>query len=379
MLASQPCLRNALGMRVAVIYLGRRGPGGPISLELARRLSGKAETFAVVSTQADHYSLWQRSGLQLISTSTFSSDSRAGLSLLSQGKLKSLAASIAEKRPDVIVYAMVHPWTPFLQRFLRRIPHVITVHDAEPHPGLKHFASSLWERISARRASRCVVLSPKFVATMERRGIPRERIDVIPHGIFSFYGTQPNERKMDPTTKSILFFGRITAYKGLDVLLQAFQRISRLRQDVRLDVVGAGDLKPYSRLLESVPNVHIVNRWVDDAEVAPFFQQATLAVLPYTTASQSGVIPLAATFRVPVIATTVGALPEQIQSGETGLLVKPNSVDELADAMETLLNRPELAARLGENLSKVTSETGDWDSIADSYLESCKKALTPEG
>jgi glycosyltransferase involved in cell wall biosynthesis len=362
-------------MRVAIIYLGRRGPGGPISFELATHLSRKTDVFAVVSSQADHYSLWQKSGVELISTSTFSSDSGAMLSLLFQGKLRSLADSIAEKKPDVIVYPMVHPWTPFLQRYLRRIPHVVTVHDATPHPGLKHFASSFWERMSARRASRCVVMSPRFVSSLTERGIPADRIDVIPHGIFSFYGTQHSDRTaLNGAIKSILFFGRITAYKGLEVLLQAFEIVQRRRKAVRLDIVGAGDLKPYAPMLSKIPNVNVVNRWVDDVEVAPFFQQAALAVLPYTTASQSGVIPLAASFRVPVIATTVGALPDQIHSGETGLLVSPNSVSELVEAIELLLDRPDLATRLGENLSRNTGESGNWDSIADAYLESSEKA-----
>jgi glycosyltransferase involved in cell wall biosynthesis len=362
-------------MRVAIIYLGRRGPGGPISLELAAHLSSKTDVFAVVSTQADHYNLWQKSGLDLLSVSTFSSDSGALLSLLFQGKLRSLATSIAQKHPDVIVYPMVHPWTPFLQRYLRRIPHVITVHDATPHPGLKHFASSFWERASARRASRCVVMSSRFVASLIERGIPAERIDVIPHGIFSFYGTQEKQRTAgENAVKSILFFGRITAYKGLEVLLQAFEILERRRKNVRLDVVGAGDLKPYSHLLERTRNVNVVNRWVDDAEVGPFFQQAALAVLPYTTASQSGVIPLAASFRVPVVATTVGALADQIKSGETGLLVNPNSVDELVEAIELLLDRPELAARLGDNLSTSTGESGSWDRISDAYLDAAKRA-----
>jgi len=363
-------------MRVAIIYMGRRGPGGPISLELASHISRKAEVFAVVSTQADHYNLWQKSGLDLISASTFSSDSGAALSMLSLGKLRALAASISQKSPDVIVYPMVHPWTPLLQRYLRHLPHVITVHDAMPHPGLKHFASSFWERMSARRASRCVVMSSKFVASLADRGIPADRIDVIPHGIFSFYGTQQDGRTVgESDTRSILFFGRITAYKGLEVLLQAFAIIERRRKNVRLDIVGAGDLTPYSRLLERAPNVRVVNRWVEDAEVAPFFQQATLAVLPYTTASQSGVIPLAASFRVPVIATTVGALSDQIRSGETGLLVNPNSVGELVEAIELLLDRPDLAARMGDNLSRTTGDTGNWDRIADAYLESCRKAI----
>jgi glycosyltransferase involved in cell wall biosynthesis len=363
-------------MRVAIIYLGRRGPGGPISLELAAHLSKKTGVFAVVSSQADHYNLWQKSGLDLVSAPTFSSDSGALLSLMFQSKLRALAASIAQKNPDVIVYPMVHPWTPFLQRYLRRIPHVITVHDATPHPGLKHFASSFWERMSARRAARCVVMSERFVKSLTERGIPAAKIDVIPHGIFSFYGTQESQRTAaDSAVKSILFFGRITAYKGLEVLLQAFEIIEGRRKNVRLDVVGAGDLKPYSRFLDKTRNVRVVNRWVGDSEVGPYFQQAALAVLPYTTASQSGVIPLAASFRVPVVATTVGALSDQIQSGETGLLVAPNSVQELVEAIELLLDRPDLAARLGDNLSRSTAETGSWDRIAVAYLESCRKAL----
>jgi glycosyltransferase involved in cell wall biosynthesis len=362
-------------MRVALIYLGRRGPGGPISLELAAHLSPKTDLFAVVSTQADHHVRWQKSGIDLISTPTFSTDLRAALSLLNQGKLRALANSIAQKKPDVVVYPMVHPWTPFLQRYLRGIPHVITVHDAMPHPGLKHFGSSLWERMSARRASRCVILSSKFIESLAAQGIPREKIDVIPHGIFSFYSMSGDESAERNPAKSILFFGRITAYKGLEVLLQAFEIIERRRKDVRLDVVGAGDLKRYQPLLKRIANVNIINRWIADADVAPFFHKAAVVVLPYTTASQSGVIPLAASFRVPVIATTVGALPDQIRSGETGLLVKPNSVEELVDAIDQLLDNPGLAARIGENLSRDTAEVGNWDRIADAYLESCRKAI----
>ena len=70
----------------------------------------------------------------------------------------------------------------------------------------------------------------------------------------------------------------------------------------------------------------------------------------------------------------MGALSDQIKSGETGLLVSPNSVDELVEAIELLLDRPDLAARLGENLSTSTGETGSWDRIADAYLDAATRA-----
>jgi glycosyltransferase involved in cell wall biosynthesis len=367
-------------MRVAVVYLGRRGPGGPISLELARHLSTRTETFAVVSVQADHYALWQESGIDLVSVPTFATDYRAAVSLLSRRRMRSLSVSISEKKPDVVVYPMVHPWTPFLQRHLRHIPHVITVHDVVPHPGLKHLASSVWETMAARQASRCVVMSPRFVADLSAKGVPAERIDVIPHGIFSFYGrNKASVTVHHDGPASILFFGRITAYKGLEVLLQAFELVSAHRKNLRLEIVGAGDLRPYSGLLDRILNVRVVNRWVDDAEVAGFFERADFVVLPYTTASQSGVVPLAASFRVPVIATKVGALPDQIRSGETGLLINANSVEELAEAMDFLLDRPQLAAAMGVRLADQTMETGNWDRIAEAFLDSCRRACSPGG
>ena len=209
-------------MRVGVIYLGRRGPGGPISFELASRLSRMVPTFAVVSADADHLGLWRESGIELIEVSTFKSDSEALLSVLRKKRLRTLAHTIRERKPDAVIYPMVHPWTPSLQRYLRPIPDVVTVHDVVAHPGFKHFASSLWERIAARRASRCVVLSARFVELLQKRGVDADRVDVIPHGIFTFYRRTAPPATHPDSSASVLFFGRITAYKGLDVLLRAF-------------------------------------------------------------------------------------------------------------------------------------------------------------
>src|SRR5262245_6598663 len=116
-------------MRIGVIYLGRHGPGGPISFELASHLSKKADLFAVVSRNADHVGLWRESGMDVIEVSTFDTSLAALISLLNFPRLRRLAAEIASHRPDVILYPMVHPWTPSLQKYLSGIPDVATVHD----------------------------------------------------------------------------------------------------------------------------------------------------------------------------------------------------------------------------------------------------------
>jgi glycosyltransferase involved in cell wall biosynthesis len=100
-----------------------------------------------------------------------------------------------------------------------------------------------------------------------------------------------------------------------------------------------------------------------------------MIVLPYTSASQSGVIATAAAFRTPVIATRVGAIAEQIEDRQSGLLVAPNSVDELYAAITALLDDPLFARGLGRMLFERTNESANWDRVAESFLETCRKAM----
>src|SRR5262249_23344962 len=183
-------------------------------------------------------------------------------------------------------------------------------------------------------------------------GIPPERVDVIPHAVFSFYDRFAQESEPRRDSRSLLFFGRITAYKGLEVLIRAFRKLRERHPDLVLNIVGEGDLRPYRRSLDGVPNIRIVNEWVAESETPAIFRAAEVVVVPYTSASQSGVIALAANFGCPVVATRVGAIPKQIRDGQTGLLVDPGSPEALAAAIDRLLGdddfRQALATRLAE-------------------------------
>src|SRR5262245_25293467 len=280
-------------MRIGLIYLGRHGPGGPISFELASHLSKKADLFAVVSQNADHIDYWRGSSLKILEVPTFKTQLQALLSHMNTAKVRALAGQISALRPDVLLCPMVHPWTPALQKYLANIPVVTTVHDPAAHPGLIHRMSSLWERRSARIASRCVVLSQTFVEAMQAQGVARERIDVIPHAIFSFYDQFAENAQHSQVPRSLLFFGRITQYKGLDVLIRAFAISQERSADVGLNVVGEGDVRPYQHLLDRAKNLTVTNCWVDDSQVPAIFQSADIVMIPYTSASQSGVIALA--------------------------------------------------------------------------------------
>jgi len=363
-------------MRIGLVYLGRRGPGGPITLLLAKHLSRHGEIFCAVSENSDHVQEWKKSPFPVIIVPTFRTKTAAFLSYFTSVRITDLARRIRERTPDVIIYPMVHPWTPRLQRGLRDIPDVVVVHDPLPHPGLLHRMSGLWEIRAARRASRCVVLGQMFVEVLTKQGIAKDRIDVIPHGVFVQYAGFKNPAIKPEATNTILFFGRITEYKGIDVLLKAFQRLVRERSDVRLQIVGDGNLRPYEALLKSTTNVTVVNRWIDESEVAKYLLNASMLALPYTSASQSGVIAAAAALATPVIATRVGAIPEQIVDKKTGVLIDPGSVDQLFDAMKLLLDEPRFASELGRNLAQRTNETANWDLIAASFIDTCNKAVS---
>src|SRR5215510_4669674 len=116
-------------MRIGLIYLGRHGPGGPISLELAAHLSKQTDLFAVVSESAENLARWRESGIQHIELPTFDTKFQALISCFDGRRMRKVANRIALERPDVILYPMVHPWTLSLQNHLENVPHVITVHD----------------------------------------------------------------------------------------------------------------------------------------------------------------------------------------------------------------------------------------------------------
>ena len=328
-----------------------------------------------MSQNADHVTYWRESGLRLIEVPTFKTTLQAFSSYLNTARVRKLAEQISALRPDVLLCPMVHPWTPALQKYLADIPVVTTVHDPAAHPGLIHRMSSLWERRSARMASRCIVLSQTFVQEMQTQGIPKEKIDVIPHAVFSFYDRFSQNAQYSRIPHSILFFGRITQYKGLDVLIRAFEIAQARWPDLHLQIVGEGDMRPYRSLIDRMKNVTVVNCWVDDAQVPVIFRSASVVIIPYTSASQSGVIALAANFERPVVATRVGAIPEQIRDRETGLLVEPGSAEALASAIDSLLMDDDLRQRVAERLASEMRAKCNWSATSDAYLESCRKAV----
>ena len=151
-----------------------------------------------------------------------------------------------------------------------------------------------------------------------------------------FGGTSDAAEPGPDDTLRMLFFGNIRFYKGLDILIDA---LARLPPDLPWELRVAGEFYQARQLIETARQLGIADRirwedkYVPDSEVGDHFRWAQILVAPYRTSSQSGVIPLAYQFGLPVITTTAGGLPEVVQEGETGLLVPPEDAVNLADAI----------------------------------------------
>jgi glycosyltransferase involved in cell wall biosynthesis len=269
----------------------------------------------------------------------------------------SLVREIHRFQPDVIHLQAGHLWFNCTLPLLKRYPLVVTVHDPIRHVGDRGAQNTpQWIcDFSAYRASQVIVHAPQLKrALLERLRIPSHRVHVAPHialqGNGKHHSPRPLERQDDHT---ILFFGRIWPYKGLEYLIQAEPLISDRVPELKIVIAGRGeDCDRYRRMMKHPERFDFYNEFVSDEQRAELFEQASVVALPYIEASQSGVIPLAYQYGKPVIATTVGGLPALVDHGQTGLLVPPRDTQSLADAAVLLLQNKDLRQRLGANAKR---------------------------
>lgn len=359
-------------MKVALIYLGRRGAGGLISPRLASLLRERDHRVsAYVSSYSENETAWRNLNSPHYAFKTYTNWFGALASFWETGELRKLILAIREFAPDVLLFPMFHPWNHFIQQALAHIPSVVFVHDPRPHPDLAGRLYGILEDRSIRQARRCVVMSSVLKPSIVRRGIDEAKVDVVPLGqLWDRSMVDPKDRAGVPT---LLFFGRIVPYKGLEVLLDAYILI-RKSKDCRLLIVGEGHLGRMRKKVVGHDKVVVVNRWIPEDEIESFFLESDVVVLPYTSATQSGVIPIAAAFEMPVVATSVGGLVEQIEDGVSGWLVPPGDVAALAGALNEVLSDRHQARSRGQALRHRYDNELSWERIIFLLEESMRQA-----
>jgi len=184
----------------------------------------------------------------------------------------------------------------------------------------------------------------------------RHVLQLVPYSYYLNY-----RQKQEPQRKHLLFFGRLSPYKGIDVLLEAFPAVAARFPNEKLVVAGKsfGGYELDAGLVEkNRERLTFINRYLNNQELVSLISEAKFIVCPYKDATQSGVLMTAFALNTPVIATDVGAFPEVIEEGINGLLVPVNDAQALARKMIQALEG-NLFRQLEENLiSSQALETG---------------------
>lgn len=350
--------------KLLIVNLGRKGAGPVYSLEMAKALEklGEYKIKALISKKCDNYDAWAKSEIDLISIDTFESNKEFVLATLNILKFIKLHKIIKCFSPDYVYIPMIHWWNPIINFISGKAKIIFTVHDVIQHKGEESLLADTLRKITLRQSDKVIILSESLREKLVKQGVERSKIFVIPHANFTYYGEEFDIGTKKYDYNRILFFGRINKYKGLDVLLEAMKKIVEINPNLVLNIVGNGDISEYHedfKLLEK--NLELNVRWIKDEEVAEFFIQSDLVVVPYIEASQSGVIPLAYSFGLPVIATRIGGIPEQVEEGETGYLIEPNNVEELVNSIVKLSGDLSLKEELGKNAYKYAKEKLTWE------------------
>jgi len=140
----------------------------------------------------------------------------------------------------------------------------------------------------------------------------------------------------------LLFFGYVRKYKGLDILIEAFPKIIKENPESRLLIVGEFYDKPdlYFDQIKKFgieDKVKVVNEFVPNEEVAKYYEVSDIVILPYRSATQSGILNVAYGFNKPVIVTDVGGLAEFVDEGKTGFVVEPDSPDSIGESVKNFI------------------------------------------
>ena len=305
---------------------------------------------------------------------------------------------LRSQRPDVLILqwwsASVLPWYLLLARQVIRRGGVVVVelHEdqdtGEARVPLVGWLARRGLKTLCRWAAMLVVHSTWDRDRMSASlGVSPGRFRVIPHGPYPISGGAPEEATEQPRARpgreppeltppelTVLFFGTIRPYKGLEHLIRAFEQVRKdLAVPWKLVVVGEtweGWTLPLE-LIGSSPyrdDIELVNRYVTDQEAAGYFQRADVVALPYLRSSASGPLAIAQAYGLPVVVTAVGGLVEAVADYTGAVLVQPDSPEDLARG---LLAAADLRGRT--HSAPIT-----WQAVAQSYAD-IFAAIVPPG
>lgn len=268
---------------------------------------------------------------------------------------------------DVYHFNGVGIYSLFLSHVLKSRNKILTIHDYIPHSGEGN-KLIMWSNKQLVRNFDHFIQHYDHLAE-EMAGyfkLSRSQVHTVRSGTFDFIHQFPF--KPSPYMDYILFFGRISPYKGLRYLVEAFVEYCKKHDKLDLVIAGGGDASDCQAMIDGEPRIHFLNRVVPNEELSGLIKDCKCIVLPYKDVTHSGVVLHAYTFGKPVIASNLGGLKEVIIPGLTGQLLSDLNKETIVESIESLPEDPLEEARMHDNIMELTKKgILSWPAIAQEY------------
>jgi glycosyltransferase involved in cell wall biosynthesis len=284
------------------------------------------------------------------------------------------AKAIKKYNPDILITSY---WMPFFgpslgmvcKKLKKKTLNISFVHNAIPHE--KRFGDSKLSKLYFKQQHGFVTMS-EIVRSDLASVIPNARTMLRPHPLYEQFGELKPKFEMrekfgvKEDQKVLLFFGFIRKYKGLDLLLKALKDCD---DNTVVLIAGEcyGDFNEYQEIIDELSvSERIINRvqYIPDSEVVDVFSVSDICVLPYRTATQSGIASIAKFYQLPMVVTPVGELPNEVIPNKTGIVCESSKPIHIAFGISKCLD--ELDSFSSE--LKAEKEEHNWINFADEFL-----------
>lgn len=287
------------------------------------------------------------------------------------------AKVINADQPDVVISQY---WMTFFspafggvhKRIKPGVKRISILHNVIPHE--KRFFDNRANQFFLKNNDGFVVLSDSVLSDLLSLK-PDAKYIRIDHPVYSQFGDKMQRSdallklKLEGDKKYLLFFGFVRDYKGLDLLLNAMADLS---DDIHLIIAGEvyGSFEKYNQVIDSLnlnDRVHLYDKYIADSEVSQYFSAADVCILPYKSATQSGITAIAHHFDLPIIATDVGGLKEGIDHGRTGYIVDRPDAHLIANSIKHSFSESKLS-EFAQNIHNEKAEN-TWENFAKKIVE----------
>lgn len=249
---------------------------------------------------------------------------------------------------------------------------ILTVHDPFPHSGEQSLYVKIKRWFAMRLVKQFVLLNKSQVNKFCKvNNIKESNVLINQLGVYDIikkYAYLNIERKN--SDKTILYFGRISPYKGIEYLLEAAVAVHKKIPNVKFIIAGSGkyyfDINKY----EHCDYIDIKNHFISLEDLGQLILKSDIVVCPYIDATQSGVVMTSFALNTPVVCTNVGGLPEMVEHNKSGIVIPPKNAEKLRDALIYMLTNKDVLNEMASYIDSEFNQFGkkSWYAITEKYI-----------